>query len=259
MSSAPPASSVCSGEAAVFNAQHFPNGVNHPFVTLTAEELEAKYGGAAGIFHSAECRDLMRNLPGFLRVLDGECGFASLLGRTAVDVGCGTGILTRELATLVGPSGAVVGTEISPGFIALCRAAEAAAAAAQPPLRAPVSFVLTPEESLAGVESGTADLVLICDVYHHFVHPLAMMREVARVLRRRSGENSGGVVVLVDFHRDVGRCWSHEGNWVLDHVRADQATFEAEIAAAGFVKVGEREVTGLVENYIVLFRVCDEQ
>ena len=40
----------------------------------------------------------------------------------------------------------------------------------------------------------------------------------------------------------------------VQHVRADQATFRAEIEAAGFTFVEELAIEGMTENYCMVFR-----
>lgn len=42
-------------------------------------------------------------------------------GQRVLDVACGTGILARQLATRVGPSGSVVGLDVTPGMIEVAR------------------------------------------------------------------------------------------------------------------------------------------
>ena len=60
--------------------------------------------------------------------------------------------------------------------------------------------------------------------------------------------------MLIDFHRDDGRIWSHPPGWVEAHVRAGQAQFRAEIEAAGFKLVEwDVPVEGMTENYCMVF------
>jgi ubiquinone/menaquinone biosynthesis C-methylase UbiE len=39
------------------------------------------------------------------------------------------------------------------------------------------------------------DMAVICDVYHHFDYPGAVIRDVRRCLKK------GGKLVVIDFHR----------------------------------------------------------
>ncbi len=86
------------------------------------------------------------------------------------------------------------------------------------------------------------DLAFICDVYHHFEYPHSSLASLHRALR------PGGELVLVEFKRVPGQ----SSDWVLNHVRAGQEVFTAEIEAAGFKKA--QEINLLKENYILRFR-----
>jgi len=63
----------------------------------------------------------------------------------------------------------------------------------------------------------------------------------------------GGRMILIDCRRVEGESTP----WVMSHVRADQATFEAEIEKSGFRKVGELKHL-LEENYFAEFRKLEE-
>ncbi len=83
----------------------------------------------------------------------------------------------------------------------------------------------------------------ICDVYHHFEYPQATLATLHKALK------PGGELVLIDFKRIPGET----SDFIMNHVRAGQEVFEAEIIAAGFEKVGE--ATDLLkENYFVRFQ-----
>lgn len=61
-------------------------------------------------------------------------------------------------------------------------------------------------------------------------------------------------LVVIDFHRDPKRIWSHPPEWVLEHVRADQEVFMAEIEQAGFQLEKEVVIETMRENYMLVFR-----
>ena len=75
-----------------------------------------------------------------------------------------------------------------------------------------------------------------------------MLRTLRRALRPR------GTLCVVDFHKDVARVKSKTPDWVARHLRADQATFRAEIEACGFTHIAEPFVEDLPENYLMVFR-----
>ena len=90
----------------------------------------------------------------------------------------------------------------------------------------------------------SVDVIFLCDAYHHFEYPRSMNRSMFRALR------PGGTLVLIDFVRVPGKT----PKWILEHVRAGQQEFTAELVAAGFVPVEEPSpVPQLKENYLVRF------
>jgi predicted methyltransferase len=161
-------------------------------------------------------------------------------GMTVADVGAGTGLFTRLFAKAVGPKGHVYAEDIAPKFIEhiekTCKEAG---------FKNVEGIVGKPEST--GLPENSVDLAFICDTYHHFEFPLKMMASIHRALK------PGGQVVLVDFHRIVGKSPAS----VLDHVRAGQEVFEKEIELAGFKKIGEEYL--LKENYFVRFEKVESK
>src|SRR5206468_208164 len=66
----------------------------------------------------------------------------------------------------------------------------------------------------------------------------------------RKALKPGGRLVVVDFDRVKGK----STEFVLKHVRADRATFAAEIRAAGFLPDPVANPPGLTENFFLRFR-----
>ena len=58
----------------------------------------------------------------------------------------------------------------------------------------------------------------------------------------------GGEVLLVEFKRIPGK----SSDWILNHVRAGQEVYTAEIEAVGFQQVEQKDM--LQDNYVVRFR-----
>jgi SAM-dependent methyltransferase len=156
-------------------------------------------------------------------------------GFVVADVGAGTGLFTRLFARAVGPSGRVYAVDIVPKFLAHIEA-EAK--------RQGVRNIITVRGSdrSAALPPSSVDLIFLCDVYHHFEYPRSMSASMLQALR------PGGTLMLIDFKRIPGKSPA----WILEHVRAGQDVFTAEIEAAGFEKVGEDRL--LEENYVVRFR-----
>jgi ubiquinone/menaquinone biosynthesis C-methylase UbiE len=157
-------------------------------------------------------------------------------GMSVADVGAGTGLFTFLFAEAVGPRGQVYAVDIIPRFVAHIEAQARRRGASN------VLPVLGGERSLSLPEAST-DVVFLCDTYHHFEYPRSMNASMLRALR------PGGTLLLIDFHRVPGKSGRH----VLQHVRAGQEVFTAELLAAGFERVGPVPLA-LKENYAVKFR-----
>ena len=156
-------------------------------------------------------------------------------GETVADIGAGTGLYTRLFADAVGSDGRVLAVDIAQKFLDHIEKSchEAGVRNVETVLCKPDSTEL-PAESV--------DVAVICDTYHHFEFPLKTMKSLHRALK------PGGRVILIDFRRVAGT----STDWIMNHVRAGQDVFEAEIVQSGFRKVrDEREL--LKENYFVAF------
>lgn len=156
-------------------------------------------------------------------------------GASVADIGAGTGLFTPLFAGAVGPQGKVYAVDIVPEFLNLIEKRAAAAGLSQ------VQTVLCTERSVE-LPPNSIDVAFICDVYHHFEYPQNSLRSIHRALRR------DGELVMVEFRRVPGQ----SSEWILDHVRAGQEVFTAEIEAAGFEQV--EEINLLKDNYMLRFR-----
>jgi predicted methyltransferase len=155
-------------------------------------------------------------------------------GMAVADIGAGTGLFTRMFARKVGPAGKVYAVDIAPKFVEhvekSCKEAG---------LKNVTGVVCT--QTSAKLPDNSVDLVFICDTYHHFEFPQRTLASLHRALR------PGGRLVLVDFHRILGK----SSPWILVHVRAGQEVFTREIKEAGFKETGQEKF--LEENYLVRF------
>ena len=127
---------------------------------------------------------------GLHRVWNREVVRASGLepGGRAIDLACGTGSLTRDLAKRVGPGGHVLGVDFSREML---RAAE------KRPL-AGVEYRLGDATKLEGVPSGAFDAATIAYGARNIPDLDALFSEMARVLR------PGGVAVCLEIARPRG-------------------------------------------------------
>jgi ubiquinone/menaquinone biosynthesis C-methylase UbiE len=157
-------------------------------------------------------------------------------GMQMADIGAGTGLFVLPFSQAVGETGKVYAVEIAKNFLEHIKArARKALAENVVPILGTERSVELPAESI--------DLAFICDVYHHFEFPQASLATIHQALKPE------GQLLLIDFKRIPGE--SRE--FILDHVRAGQEVFEAEVIAAGFKKI--EQIDGILEeNYMVRFQ-----
>lgn len=158
-------------------------------------------------------------------------------GMRVADIGAGTGLFVPIFADAVGPQGRVYAIDIAPRFLDHLRQRSTEAGLTQ------VEVVAGREDSITLPEA-SVDVAFLCDTYHHFSKPEDSLASIHRAL------TADGTLVLVEFDRVPGK----SEDWLLDHVRADKATFQAEIEAGGFVLTSEPELAGLEDNYVQVFR-----
>ena len=157
-------------------------------------------------------------------------------GDRLADIGAGTGLFLEPLAEEVGTDGRLYAVDIAAPFVGFLsqRAAKLGLTQVEPRLCSERSVDL-PADSI--------DVAFVCDVYHHFEYPMSSLASIHDAL------SSGGRLVIVDFERIPGVT----RDWILNHVRAGKDEVIAEVEAAGFRLMGEKQVPGLSENYFIVF------
>jgi ubiquinone/menaquinone biosynthesis C-methylase UbiE len=157
-------------------------------------------------------------------------------GARIADIGAGTGIYTMLFSERVGPGGAVFAVDIEPRFLKLInqRAEDSGRDNIVSVLSRPDSVTLPP---------ASVDAVFICDTYHYFEDPAALMATVMAALR------PGGALYVIDYDIGAGETPPPDHR----HVRFGKADVAAEIGSFGFSPAVEISVEGLSENYMLRF------
>ena len=163
-------------------------------------------------------------------------------GAAVADVGAGSGFMTLEFARRVGPKGKVYSVDINQELL------DHIAGQAK---KAGLSQVVTVrgDQDATRLGPGTVDIVFVCDTYHHFENPAAMLASIRAALR------PGGHLILVDLKRGPDVPYTqHSWPFWEGHLRGDKAMFVKEIESAGFSVVKSYEdAPFLRENYMVRF------
>ena len=154
------------------------------------------------------------------------------------DIGAGTGLFTRLIASEVGPSGKGLRGRRVQGLPRSHRRHRPDAAG-----QAQVATVRGTQDS-TNLPPDSVDLVFLCDVYHHLENHEKILASIRRALRVK------GVLVLVEFDRVEGK----SSQFVLKHIRAGQEEFRREIEAAGFEPDPKFHAPRLKENFVARFR-----
>ena len=213
---------LLSGWSASGQEQSVKPGINAPFRDPNVEEFQGKF--------EIESREV------FARRRDIVAACQIKPGQTIADVGAGTGLFTRIFSEAVGKEGRVISVDISQAFLDHIQKVGRTAGQLN------VETILAKSDSTE-LPPDSVDVAFICDTYHHFEFPLKTMTSIHRALK------PDGTVVLVDFRREEGK----SSEWILNHVRAGQDIFEAELMKVGFEKIRE-EPELLKENYFIVFR-----
>ncbi len=148
-------------------------------------------------------------------------------GMTVVDLGSGNGYFLCRLSRAVGPRGRVIATEIEEQLVR-----DLGRRVAREQL-SNVNVVQAPTDDV-GIAPGTADRILLVNVWHHIANRKRYAARVARALK------PGGRIVVLDFKRR-----SRGSGHGISH-----AQVIAELAAGGIT--GTLVPEDLADQYVVI-------
>jgi ubiquinone/menaquinone biosynthesis C-methylase UbiE len=156
-------------------------------------------------------------------------------GMSVADVGAGTGAFIGLFNSKVGKTGRVYAVDISSGFVEFMNERARIEKWHQ------VSAVLGEMEKTT-LAANSVDLIFVCDTYHHFENPEAMLKDFKNVLKEK------GELAIVDFDRIEGK----SRPWVLEHISKSKQEYINEIESHGF-KLLKEEKTQMKENFVLRF------
>jgi ubiquinone/menaquinone biosynthesis C-methylase UbiE len=154
-------------------------------------------------------------------------------GLRVADLGAGTGYFTVHLAKAVGPEGRVYAIDVEPKLIDHIRERAARASLTQV-----VPVLAAPDDPK--LETGSVDLVLIVDTWHHIDDRVRYARALGRSLAPR-----GGRVAVIDFKK---------GDFPVGP--PDAHKLAPEVVVAEFAEAGwslERRKDDLPYQYVLSF------
>ena len=148
-------------------------------------------------------------------------------GMAVADIGAGSGLYTFAFAGKVGEKGTVYAVEISKPLLGhieeTCKDRKIGN------IRC-----LESTDKTTGLEDESADLIFICETYHHFQHPEAMLEAIKASLR------ADGRLVVVDRN-------------TKGHAKFTMEEFKAQVDKAGFKLIEEHP--GMTEkHFLMIFR-----
>lgn len=212
-------------EPSADRAANLPDGINDSFLD---PELDVdKFIGRFEV----ESREVVACLPDILQAIQLRPGME------VADIGSGTGLYLQPLSRSVGKNGKVFAVDISPKFVSHLKQRVESEKLGN------VEVILCDDRTTA-LRPNSIDRAFLCDVYHHFEYPQSTLKSIYKALR------PGGKLILVDFHREI------EGprrEWMMNHIRAPQKVFKAEILKAGFEFDTHVPINGFKENYLLRF------
>lgn len=160
------------------------------------------------------------------------------VGDAVADIGAGSGYFSVLFSRKVGDKGKVFAVDVETGMIDHIKKRVAKEGLVN------ITPVLC-EADNPGLAEKSADLVFICDTWHHIFERPAYLKRIARILR------PGGRLVIVDFKKEP----TPEGPPM--RMRLSQGEVAHEITSSGYVLSGNFDF--LPYQYFLIFEVKGER
>jgi arsenite methyltransferase len=156
-------------------------------------------------------------------------------GLSVADIGAGSGYFTRRFIRAVTEKGKVYAIDIEPDMLQYAKDT-----IARMPAPSTVEFILAQPDN-PHLPPQSADLIFLCNVYHHLDHRSAYFGNVQSALK------PGGRIAIIDFYHDAR---SGDVGFPRKHL-VPRDTVVAEMADAGFQLTREHEF--LPKQYFLEF------
>jgi len=162
------------------------------------------------------------------------------VGEHVLDAACGTGVLTRSVASLVGPNGRVVGLDLNPAMLAVARMS-----APDPSNAVPIEWR---EGDVGAVpyESDAFDIVFCTWSLMFFPDRVACLKEMRRVLKPDGclALSVWGSISKCPGQMAMKESWErHLGADVGDRISRQHVLGEPEIVRSLIAEAGFRDIS----------------
>ena len=151
------------------------------------------------------------------------------LGARLVDIGCGFGDMTRQLAEVVGPEGLAVGVDASPRFIGAAQREAREAGATN------VRFDVADVETTSFTER--FDLAYSRFGTMFFANPVAAMRNIRQALV------AGGRLVMVVWRAKVENDWLYRAQTITERFVVKPEEYDAPTCGPGPFSMANADTT----------------